>query len=650
MGLSFALGWLPILVVNSGFIARLPLEREGKVQALHHLYEAGHVLFLAFASGLLAFIGRKIWKRLRGSSSPTARWAYYFGWIALLFSILAFLLDEDLTGFINRKAQAGSNLPWFWIIVLGASLSCFGAGALALWVRRTPLRWLFPLVGLALAFANQLLLTGSYPGLHFVAAAFSATSSALFLWSTKVPGTILALPKPWIRLAGVVWLLGALSAVTLVPPTLVWKDLFRLSGSVVPPFLARVYPVDEVHADAGELNLKWYRAREGLPPIPPSERNILPENPIVLLLTVDALRADLFQPKRYEKVVPHLTRLRDSSLFFTHARSPSSSTATTFAAVYAGKYYSGMRWTSRKENWAKQGKAIWPSKDESPRVPQILTAGGVRTVNFRLLDMFSDGKGVTRGFAEEQNLGHYVKAPDAAQAIVSWLETLDERPAFAAAHFIDPHAPYNRGNAKKAKSQFEKYLAEVAYVDRELGRVVEAIEKSKERKRIILIVASDHGEAFGEHNTKFHAATLYEELLRVPFLVHGASIEARKTDAPVSLIDLGPTLLDIFGRDTPATFLGQSLVPFLEGSEVELTRPLAAESGRLIRSIILPSGLKAIVDSKKKTREVYDLLADPKERRNLVGEDERADEALARLQAFFDAHRLPNYEPPWREF
>ena len=115
-------------------------------------------------------------------------------------------------------------------------------------------------------------------------------------------------------------------------------------------------------------------------------------------------------------------------------------------------------------------------------------------------------------------------------------------------------------------------------------------------------------------------------------------------------MDLGPTILDLFGADTPATFNGQSLVPFLTGGTVALTRPLLAE-GRLRTAITEPDGFKVIEDPRRKVVEAYDLTADPHETRNLFDlEPARASTRRSPTfqWAFFAARtrREGGYEPP----
>ena len=168
--------------------------------------------------------------------------------------------------------------------------------------------------------------------------------------------------------------------------------------------------------------------------------------------------------------------------------------------------------------------------------------------------------------------------------------------------------------------------------------------------RGVLIVSADHGEAFGEHATFQHTKTLYEELVRVPLLVRGPGIVPRAIEERVGLIDLGPTILDLFGVETPAAFEGQSLVPLLEGRQVSLDRPLILE-GRLRRAMYAEGGLKVIEDDRRKTVEVYDLARDPGELANLFDQDPgRSDPAVAALRAFFAAHRAKRagYRPVYK--
>ena len=98
--------------------------------------------------------------------------------------------------------------------------------------------------------------------------------------------------------------------------------------------------------------------------------------------------------------------------------------------------------------------------------------------------------------------------------------------------------------------------------------------------------------------------------------------------------------------------MGQSLVPLMRGQPVELRRPLVIDSGRRIQAMIFPSGMKAIRDLRRRTRELYDLKKDPGETVNLIDSAPDAQEWHAELDAFFEKHteRRPGYRVPWRRF
>src|SRR5207244_2396450 len=168
---------------------------------------------------------------------------------------------------------------------------------------------------------------------------------------------------------------------------------------------------------------------------------------------------------------------------------------------------------------------------------------------------------------------------------------------------------------------FERYRGAAMKVDSYLGTILDAVDRPPLAGRALLLFMSDHGEAFGEHDTREHSKTLYEELLRVPLAAYGAGVQPRVVTDPVTLADLGPTLLDLFGRPTPAGFEGQSLVACLRGGGAAATRPILAE-GRLRRAIVA-GDLKLIVDLRRKIVESYDLARDPGEQDNLADGDDR---------------------------
>ena len=369
----------------------------------------------------------------------------------------------------------------------------------------------------------------------------------------------------------------------------------------------------------------------------------------MLLITVDALRAEVVNSGTHDDALPTLAKLRDSSVGFVRARTPSPSSATSIVTMMSSLYYSQLYWT-KNESKRWRGRVL-AHQDESDRLPGLLGEHGVRTVHLLANRGFDNSSGLSRGFEILRKTKSYSSPGDELMTLMlDELSNLGEGRLFAYAHFLEPHEPYDR--AGKQGTPYERYLREIALVDRELARLLDFLETNDLADRTLIVLSADHGEAFGEHGLNYHASSLYDELLRVPLLFHSPALEPRKIDANVSLVDLGPTVLDLMGLPTPGTFMGQSLVPFFRGQEVSLTRPIAADSGRRMQSIILDGEIKVIVDLQCQTEEVYDLQADPGETNNLV-DDPRSDEQLQALRSFFDTHTLQRpggYTPPPRRF
>jgi arylsulfatase A-like enzyme len=186
----------------------------------------------------------------------------------------------------------------------------------------------------------------------------------------------------------------------------------------------------------------------------------------------------------------------------------------------------------------------------------------------------------------------------------------------------------------------DRFLSEVEQVDRSMATLLEAIDRLGLRDRTVLIFVADHGEGFGQHGARYHTVNLYEELLRVPVFIRAPGVAPRRVADPVSLVDLGPTILDLFGQPTPGHVLGVSLVPVLRGAS-PAPHPIFAEK-KGVRALILGS-LKVILDREKGREEVYDLESDPGETRNLADSlDDEGRNALALTRLFFETHALPD--------
>ncbi|HKO92093.1 MAG TPA: sulfatase, partial [Polyangiaceae bacterium] len=391
----------------------------------------------------------------------------------------------------------------------------------------------------------------------------------------------------------------------------------------------------------------FFSPRGGLPPIPPSARRPPATRPVVVLLSIDSMRGDLLSQPDHAAYMPHLLELSRLGANFSTARAPGSMTKYTLGAISSGKYFSQQYWSG--------GKNRWPSEDTSVHLASVLSAAGAFTAAFPATDWLQNGNGVLRGFEHNQFEGEKLPGRDSrwvdgkalTTQLISHLENNANRPAFYWVHYLDTHYPFFKSG--NGGSKFQRYLRSLRAVDGYLGEVRDAIGRLGLAERTLLLVISDHGEAFGDHDSSFHGNSLYEELVRVPFVAAGPGVVARPIDVPVSLIDLGPTILDWFGVATPASFMGQSLLPLLLGDSRQFTRPIVAET-RLKQSMAFSDGYKAIRDLRRETLELYDLKADPGELNNLSDQiDPDRDEHVLLLRSFFQVHtyRENGYRVPY---
>jgi arylsulfatase A-like enzyme len=193
-----------------------------------------------------------------------------------------------------------------------------------------------------------------------------------------------------------------------------------------------------------------------------------------------------------------------------------------------------------------------------------------------------------------------------------------------------------------------QYDAEIRYMDHEVGRLLRGIEAALPRERTAVILTADHGESLGEHAYYFeHGRLPYETCTRVPLVVRapGGLHAARGVERPVTLVDLMPTLLGFAGLAIPEEAEGRSLVPLLAGADdpdrsafvftqsgysQAWQRTVRDERWKLVH--VRDPADRALMTGAE--WELYDLLSDPGETRNLAGEEP---EQANRLRAALDA-------------
>ncbi len=167
------------------------------------------------------------------------------------------------------------------------------------------------------------------------------------------------------------------------------------------------------------------------------------------------------------------------------------------------------------------------------------------------------------------------------------------------------------------------YDGEIAYVDVWVGRVIEDLRRRGLLERTLVIVAGDHGEAFGEHGEQGHGIFCYQETLKVPLIFYAPGLvgKPRRVSARVNLTDVMPTVLDLLKMQIPGPVQGRSFLGLLDGHAEKEERTFYFESlyGREEMNWAPLTGL-LYGDFKYISLpepELYDLRADRAEKRNL---------------------------------
>src|SRR5262249_15022468 len=132
----------------------------------------------------------------------------------------------------------------------------------------------------------------------------------------------------------------------------------------------------------------------------------------------------------------------------------------------------------------------------------------------------------------------------------------------------DPHAPYHPPEPERSRYA-SGYDGEIAYVDRAIGDLLEGWAKVRGLDRTLVVVAGDHGEGLGEHGEKTHGVLVHDATLRGPLVIRvpGARRMA-PVAAPVSLIDVLPTICRLMALPVPSGVQGRDLTPLLSGGSV----------------------------------------------------------------------------------
>lgn len=355
----------------------------------------------------------------------------------------------------------------------------------------------------------------------------------------------------------------------------------------------------------------------------------------VLLISVDALRADLLTPDDENRAAyPRIFQLLAGSTVFTRAFAPSAGTDLSLSGILTGRLdpFSQVDQTLAEGLRAsgRTGHAVIPS-EVLRYVGKTLITRGLEDHDRLVNDL------------GERDVGSYSTSPRTTDLGLEFLEqrvtAADSQPVapfFLWLHYFDVHehdemkdsdrelrALFARtGEPEHRLDRREKYRAMLGLVDLQIGRLIDALHSRGLWDRTIVVFVSDHGEGLGEDPRlpEHHGRVLYNPLVHVPLAIRLPGQPGRRVDDPVSVLDITPTLLQLVGAPLPAGLHGHSLLPYLlpgaPASLRSLTRPLVLNESDQYGVIVWP--YKLLVRPADNLTELYDLSDDFAERNNLA--------------------------------
>jgi arylsulfatase A-like enzyme len=363
----------------------------------------------------------------------------------------------------------------------------------------------------------------------------------------------------------------------------------------------------------------------------------------LLVITLDTTRADRLGAYGFRGIqTPHLDRLAREGVQFDQTASAAPLTLPAHCSLFTGRL--------PPQHGVRENGVVLSSSEVT--LATVLKSSGFQTAAVTGSFVVASKWGLNQGFdhymdtvadaADEERAPHSLRRPAnvVADLALDWLSQHERSRFFAWLHFYDAHAPYEPPEPFRTTYATDPYLGELAFVDAQLGRVLMFLESRQLLDRTIVVVIGDHGESLGEHGERTHGLFVYESVMRVPFIIRApyARLRGRRVNEPTRSIDMLPTVLELLGVGSPGGVQGASLAGLMTGATRTWDKETYSES-MYPRDYFGWSDLRASRAGRFKViiaphPELYDLVADPHELRNLYAERRAlADRMAARLRA-----------------
>jgi choline-sulfatase len=307
--------------------------------------------------------------------------------------------------------------------------------------------------------------------------------------------------------------------------------------------------------------------------------------PNVVLVTLDTLRADVLGAYGNEaRPTPNLDRIASEGTLFSRAYTVTPLTIPAHSSIHTG-------WLPPRHGVRDNGDFFLD--DGALTLAERLRDAGYATMASVGAEVTSHHWGFAQGFeaffdsmdgGATENRWRVERSGEAVLADAErWLAepTRNEKPFFAWIHLFDVHHPYEPPEPYRSRYPTMPYQGEVAWTDELVGRLLAGLQARGQLENTWIVVVADHGEGLGSHGEAMHGVLLYDATTRVPFLVRPPSGVApvARVEAPVSVVDVTPTVLGAVGLPIPEGLDGRDLSGAIAGKAApDEARVVYAES------------------------------------------------------------------------
>ena len=368
----------------------------------------------------------------------------------------------------------------------------------------------------------------------------------------------------------------------------------------------------------------------------------------LLLITLDTTRADrLGAYGASAKSTPAFDRIAHEGVLFRHAVTAVPLTLPSHATMFTARYPPG--------HGLRDNGGFFLDSTETTLAERLKT-NGFATGGFVGAYVLDRRWGIAQGFdtyfddfdtprpTRDALAGLERPGNEVADRALAWLERVGGSRFFAWVHFYDAHSPYDPPEPYRSRFAADPYDGEIAFVDTQVQRIIEFLERRDLLKKTMVAILADHGESLGEHGERTHGFFVYQSVLEIPFalLTPFEGLRGRIVTDVVRTVDLAPTLLDLLSLPLTDSVDGRSLVSLLTKSTASTTSagsvpeagPDAYAESMYARYHFGWSELRTLTSGRFKyidapRPELYDLQQDPHETHNIYESRQRLAERMA---------------------